>query len=68
MKKYKVLNKFKNRETNEVYQIGQEVELKEERAEEIIKALKVHGIEFLEEIEVKEEDTKEEPKKGNKES
>lgn len=55
MAKYKVLNKFKNKETKEVYTVGQEVELTVKRAKEIEDNLESYGVDFLERIDNKKE-------------
>lgn len=54
MAKYKVLQKFRNNETMEIYEAGQEVELTVKRADEAIENLKKHNGDFLERIEEKE--------------
>ena len=56
MAKYKVLKKFKNLETGEIYESGQEVELTVKRADEAIKNLKEWDGEFLERITDKDEE------------
>lgn len=53
MAKYKVLSKFKNKETGETYKIGQEIELTVKRAKEIEKNLESYGYKFLERIDKK---------------
>lgn len=54
MAKYKVLKKFRDIETNEVYQADTEIEMTVKRADEAIKNLKEHDGEFLERIDNKE--------------
>lgn len=66
MAKYKVLKKFKDIKTKEVYKEGQEVEMTVKRADEAIKNLKKWDEEFLERVEEEdneEEDNEEETKK-----
>lgn len=58
MAKYKVLKVFRNKETDEVYSVGQEVELTVKRAKEIEKKLKHLG-DFLDRVNDKEEREKE---------
>lgn len=61
---YKVLKKFRDKYTREVYKEGQVVEMTVKRADEAMKNLKKFEGEFLERIDNKEEeniaDTKEE--------
>ncbi len=59
MAKYKVIKVFRNKETDETYSVGQEVELTVKRASEIEKTLKPLG-KFIERI--KEEKFKTEEK------
>lgn len=54
MAKYKVLKKFKGIKENKVYEVGQEIELTDERSKEINKKLKG----YLEEIKEKPEKDK----------
>lgn len=54
MAKYKVLEVFRDKETQEVYKVNQEVELAVKRAKEIEDNLKDHGSTFLERIDNKE--------------
>lgn len=61
MAKYKVLKKFRDKYTKEVYKEGQEVEMTVKRADEAVKNLKKFEGEFLERIE------EEGDKKDNKE-
>lgn len=63
MAKYKVLNKFKDLQANEVYKVGQEVEMTVKRADEIANNLKKYDREFLERIDNEEEDKKDKKKK-----
>lgn len=56
MAQYKVLQKFRNKETKEVYKAGQVVELTVKRANEAIENLKEWDGEFLERIDVKNQD------------
>lgn len=58
MVKYKVLKVFRNKETDELYSVGQEVELTVKRAKEIEKKLKHLG-DFLDRVNDKEEKEKE---------
>lgn len=61
MAKYKVLQRFKNLETNEVYEEGQEVELTVKRADEATSNLEKWDGSFLERIDnVKKEEDNEE--------
>lgn len=53
MAKYKVLKKFKNKETKEVYSESQEVELTVKRAKEIQASLESYGVDFLERLDNK---------------
>lgn len=53
---YKVLQIFRDIETKEVYEAGQEIELTVKRAEEATKRLKVYKGEFLERIDIKEDE------------
>lgn len=53
MAQYKVLQKFRNKETKEVYKVGQVVELTVKRANEAIENLKEWDGEFLERIDTK---------------
>lgn len=53
MAQYKVLQKFRNKETKEVYKAGQVVELTVKRANEAIENLKEWDGEFLERIDTK---------------
>lgn len=55
MAKYKVLEVFRNKETQEVYKAGEEVELTVKRAKEIEENLKSYNKNFLERLEVKED-------------
>ena len=60
MAKYKVLQKFTNLETNEVYEKGQEIELTVKRADEAIANLEKWDGSFLERIDnAKKEDNEE---------
>lgn len=60
MAKYKVLKRFVNLETNEVYEDGQEIELTVKRADEAIANLEKWDGSFLERIDnVKKEDNEE---------
>lgn len=56
MAQYKVLQKFRNIETEEVYKKGQVIELTVKRANEAIENLKEWNGEFLERIDNKSED------------
>lgn len=55
MAKYKVLEVFRNKETQEVYEVGEEVEFPVKRAKEIEENLKSYNKNFLERLEVKED-------------
>lgn len=54
MAKYKVLKPFEDKETGEVYEQNQEIEMTVKRAEEAANNLKEHG-EFLERVDNKED-------------
>lgn len=56
MAQYKVLEVFKDKDTQEVYKVGQEVELTVKRATEIEKNLKEHDKQFLERIDNKDKE------------
>lgn len=56
MAKYKVLQKFRDIETKEVYESGQEIEMTVKRADEAIKNLAKYNGEFLERIDNKDDD------------
>ena len=58
MAQYKVLEVFKDKDTQEIYKVGQEVELTVKRATEIEKNLKEHDKQFLERIDNKDKDRK----------
>ena len=58
MAQYKVLEIFKDKDTQEVYKVGQEVELTVKRATEIEKNLKEHDKQFLERIDNKDKEDK----------
>lgn len=58
MAKYKVLQKFRDKVTKEVYETGQEIEMTVKRADEAIKNLKKWDGEFLERVEEKEWESK----------
>lgn len=53
MAQYKVLEIFKDKDTQEIYRVGQEVELTVKRATEIEKNLKEYDKQFLERIDNK---------------
>lgn len=53
MAKYTVLNKFRDKETKEVYLVGQDIELTVKRAKEIEENLKKYDQDFLERIDNK---------------
>lgn len=53
MAQYKVLEVFKDKDTQEIYKVGQEVELTVKRATEIEKNLKEYDKQFLERIDNK---------------
>lgn len=55
MAKYKVLQVFKNVETGELYEQGQEIEMTVKRADKAINNLKKWNGEFLERVDKKEE-------------
>jgi hypothetical protein len=68
MAKYKALKKFKDVETDEVYETGQEIEMTVKRANEAIENLKKYDGEFLERIDNKKsEDPEKDPKKEENE-
>lgn len=54
MAQYKVLEVFKDKDTQEVYKVGQEVELTVKRATEIKKNLKEYDKQFIERIDNKD--------------
>lgn len=56
MAQYKVLEIFKDKDTQEVYRVGQEVELTVKRATEIEKNLKGYDKQFLERIDNKDKE------------
>lgn len=56
MAKYKVLQRFKDKETGEVYENGQEVDMTVKRANEAIENLKKWDGNFLERIDDKKDD------------
>ncbi|WP_313469809.1 hypothetical protein [Lysinibacillus sp.] len=56
MVQYKVLQKFRNKETKEVYEVGQEIELTVKRANEAIENLKEWEGDFLERIDTKNQE------------
>lgn len=66
MKKYKVLKVFRNLETDEVYKVGQEIELEEARGKQILGRLKLYGGSYIEEI-PSEEDPKGKELQGDQE-
>lgn len=49
--KYKVLKTFSDQHTAEVYRIGQEIELTEERFDEAVESLEIFGGGYLEAVE-----------------
>ena len=55
MAQYKVIQKFRDIKTNEIYEKNQEIEMTVKRADEAIKNLKKYGGEFLERINNKEQ-------------
>lgn len=55
MAKYKVLQKFRDKETKEIYEANQEIEMTVKRADEAIRTLKKHDGEFLERIDNKDD-------------
>ena len=59
MAQYRVLDKFKNKETGEVYTAGQEVELTVKRAKEIQANLESYGVDFLERLDNKKKENEE---------
>lgn len=50
MAKYKVLQKFADKETKEVYEVGHEIEMTVKRADEAVKNLAKYDGEFLERV------------------
>ncbi len=56
MAKYKVLQPFRDIETDEVYKKDQEIEMTVKRADEAAKNLKEYDGEFLERIDNKKDD------------
>lgn len=54
MARYRVLKRFRDKYTQEVYEAGQEIEMTVKRANEAIKNLKKYGDNFLERIDQKE--------------
>lgn len=56
MAKYRVLKRFRDKETKEVYEAGQVIEMTVKRANEAIENLKKYGGEFLERINKKQEE------------
>lgn len=55
MDKYKVLNVFKDKDTNKTYVKNEEIELSEKRAKEVIAVL---GKDFIERLQVAEKAVK----------
>lgn len=53
MAKYKVLQKFRDIETKEVYEVGSEIEMTVKRADEAVKNLSKYDGEFIERIDNK---------------
>lgn len=53
--KYLVLQKFRDKETKEVYQAGQEIDMAVKRANKAIENLKKWDGEFLERVEEKDQ-------------
>lgn len=66
MAKYKVLQKFRDVETDEVYEANQEIELTVKRADEAIATLKQHKGEFLERLDDPAEEVKGKQEKQGK--
>lgn len=56
MAQYKILEVFKDKDTQEIYKVGQEVELTVKRATEIEKNLKEYDKQFLERIDNKDKE------------
>lgn len=54
MAKYKVLQRFRDVKTDEIYRQGQEIEMTVKRADEAIRNLKKWDGEFLERIDEKQ--------------
>lgn len=54
MARYRVLKRFKDKYTKEIYEVGQEIEMTVKRANEAMKNLKKYNKEFLERIDNKE--------------
>lgn len=67
MAKYKVLKLFRDKETKEVYQAGQEIEMTVKRADEAAESLKRWGGEFLERTDNKGDQKESEKQEGEKE-
>lgn len=63
MAKYKVLNKFIDKETKELHKPGDEIDILVKRAEEIEEAAK-YGVKYLERVHTSKKDT--EDKEDNK--
>lgn len=53
MARYRVLKRFKDKYTKEIYEAGQEIEMTVKRANEAMKNLKKYGGEFLERVDNK---------------
>lgn len=49
--KYKVLKTFSDQHTAEIYRIGQEIELTDERFDEAVESLEIFGGGYLEAVE-----------------
>lgn len=54
MARYRVLKRFKDKYTKEIYEAGQEIEMTVKRANEAIKNLEKYGGNFLERIDQNE--------------
>lgn len=56
MAKYRVLKRFRDKETKEVYEAGRVIEMTVKRANEAIENLKKYGGEFLERVDNKKQE------------
>lgn len=64
MAKYKVIQRFKGLEENQVYEEGQEIELTVKRADEIIANLSKHKGVFIERVDTPIVESKKKSKRG----
>lgn len=58
MAKYKVLKRFRDKETKEVYEEGQEIEMTVKRADEAAKNLEKYSHKFLERLDNEKKEVK----------